>query len=154
MEEKLKKCEQEKKEYLAGWKRAKADLINYKKEEQERMGELTKYIEQEFIAEIILVLDNIELAENKTPDKNEWSEGFSNIKKQILALLKKKGVQQIEVKKGQEFDPNFQEAIEMVEGDGKSGTISEVVKKGYLLGDKVIKLLTFFNFNLLNSFFL
>ncbi len=139
MEKKLQKCEQEKKEYLEGWKRAKADLMNYKKEETERTAKIIEYIEQNNILELLPILDNIEMAEKNISSENEWAEGFSNIKKQILSFLEKKGVKPIKTK-GQLFDPNFQEAVEIIpDPDQESGIIIEEVQKGYLLGEKVIR---------------
>ncbi len=139
MEKKLKKCEEEKNEYLEGWKRAKADLINYKKEETERTAKLIEYIEKNNILELLPILDNIEIAEKNISSENEWTEGFSNIKKQILSFLEKKGVKPINTK-GQLFDPNFQEAVEIIpDPNQKSGIVLEEVQKGYLLGEKVIR---------------
>ncbi len=139
MEEDLKKCEQEKKEYLEGWKRAKADLINYKKEETDRIANLVSYIQEEFIQEMILILDNLEIAEKTISCENEWSKGFLNIKKQIFSILEKRGVKEIQTQ-DQVFDPNFHEAIDIANIPEKdSGIILEELQKGYLLKDKVIR---------------
>jgi len=43
LKKKLEECEKLKSEYLAGWQRARADLLNYKKDEIERIDELIKY---------------------------------------------------------------------------------------------------------------
>ena len=57
------KCE----EYLNGWKRERADFLNYKKDEMERIGQLVKYANEELILKIIPILDNIYLAETHVP---------------------------------------------------------------------------------------
>ena len=54
------KCE----EYLNGWKRERADFLNYKKDEMERIGQLVKYSNEELILKIIPILDNIYLCIN------------------------------------------------------------------------------------------
>ncbi len=137
--EEIKKCEEEKIEYLEGWKRAKADLINYKNEEEKRSIELINYVQKEFILEILLILDNLEMAETTMPPENEWVQGFLNIKKQMLSFLEKKGVKPIKTI-GEVFNPNFHEAVDIKEVPEKnSGTIIEEVQKGYFLGDKVIR---------------
>jgi len=46
---KLEECQKQKEEYLQGWQRARADLMNYKKTEMERVGEILKYANEEFI---------------------------------------------------------------------------------------------------------
>ena len=52
------KCEKERDEYLNGWKRAKADFINYKKEEAERFREFAKFSNEALVSELIMVLDS------------------------------------------------------------------------------------------------
>src|SRR5581483_11286000 len=48
-------------EYLAGWQRAKADFINYKKEEVARLQEVAKYGSEDLIRDLVTVLDNFDL---------------------------------------------------------------------------------------------
>jgi len=144
--EKVKKeyleCEKVKKEYLEGWKRAQADLINYKKQESIRLSELSDYVKEEFILKILPVLDNIYLAEKrltKKLKKEPWVKGMLKIKEQLLDILEKEGIEQIKCL-GEKFDPNFQEAVGEVEAkDKKSGMIIEEIRKGYLLNGKVIR---------------
>src|SRR5438552_1862464 len=59
LEELKKKSE----EYLNGWKRERADFLNYKKDEMERIGSLMKYANEEIILNILPILDSIYLAE-------------------------------------------------------------------------------------------
>lgn len=136
LEETKAKCE----EYLNGWKRERADSINYKKDEMERIGSLIKYSNEELLINIIPVLDNIYLAEAHIPEElkqNKWIEGFGHIKNQLVDFLKKEGVEQIKTI-GEVFDPNTMEAIEETDG-GLNNTVSEEVQKGYTLNGKVIK---------------
>ena len=82
LEEAKVKCE----EYLNGWKRERADFLNYKKDEMERIGQLVKYSNEELILKIIPILDNIYLAEAHVPEKlkgNAWINGFNLIKNQL-----------------------------------------------------------------------
>ena len=65
LDELEKKCE----EYLNNWKRERADFLNYKKEEMERVGFLGKYLKEDIILKILPILDNIELAEKQLPKK-------------------------------------------------------------------------------------
>src|SRR3989338_6296064 len=58
----FERCKKEKEEYLAGWQRAKADFINYKKEEAKRLETLAKYANAMLLEELITVLDNFDLA--------------------------------------------------------------------------------------------
>ena len=65
---------------------------------------------------------------------------MAKIKEQILDSLKKRGVEEIECYK-KPFDPYLQEAVEHVESEEKSGIVTEVAKRGYLLNGKVISFL-------------
>ena len=66
LKKQFEECEKQKNEYLAGWQRARADLLNYKKEEMERIGELVGYATEELILKILPILDNFEIAEQKS----------------------------------------------------------------------------------------
>lgn len=126
------KCE----EYLNGWKRERADFLNYKKDEMERIGELAKYANTEIILKIIPILDNIYLAESHVPEElknHDWIKGFQQIKTQLCDFLQKEGIEPIETV-GKKFDPNKMEAVE---GDGD--TVAEEVQRGYTLHGKIIR---------------
>jgi molecular chaperone GrpE len=136
----LEECLKLRDEYLAGWQRAKADLINYKKEEMERMGQIVRYATEELMLKILPILDNFERAEAEMSDKikeDEYFKGFLQIKTQIINLLKNFEVEETSAL-GKEFDPNFHEVVEMVEGE-EPGKIKEVVQKGYSIQDRVIR---------------
>lgn len=141
LEESEKKCA----EYLAGWQRARADFINYKKEEMERIGNLIQYSTEELIINILPVLDNFNLA---TPtasqsggqaENDKFVQGILQVKKQLEDFLKSLGVEEIKVI-GEKFDPNFHEVIEIVEPDGKEpNVIVEEVQKGYTINKKLLR---------------
>ena len=136
----LEECCKLRDEYLAGWKRAKADLINFKKEEGERMAQMAKYAAEELAHKLLPVLDNLERAEGGMPEdkkNDDYFKGFLQIKIQIKELLKQLGVEEIEAL-GAKFDPNFHEVVGESDGD-ESGAVKEVAQKGYTLRGKVIR---------------
>lgn len=138
----MEKCEKEKAEYLAGWQRARADFLNYKKEEGERMRNILKYANEDFILKILPILDNFEKAEQETPDEfkdNDYFKGLLQIKNQLQDFLKNQGVKEVE-SLGQKFNPSFHEVVEEVEAEGKeSGVIIEETQKGYLIEGKLLR---------------
>ena len=142
LKNKLKELQELKEEYLAGWQRAKADFLNYKKEEADRIGELVKYGTEDLIFKILPILDNFDLAEKKISLKlkdNEYIKGVFQIKKQLHDLLKNQGIEEIKTIK-ENFDPNFHEVVaEINSKDKKSGVIVSEVQKGYTLHGKVIR---------------
>ena len=83
LKEKLKECQKLANEYLAGWQRSKADFLNYKKDEAERIGEFLKYSNEELILKILPILDSFEKAEKEISDdkKNDkFIKGILKIK--------------------------------------------------------------------------
>lgn len=147
----LEECEAKCDEYLNNWKRERADFINYKNEEMERIGFLGKYVKEDIILKILPILDNIYLAEKQLPEnlKNgstgspqaiEWTKGFLQIQSQILDFLKKEGIEEIK-SIGEKFDPALMEATEVSGGQSsaESGMVVEEIQKGYTMDGKVIR---------------
>lgn len=129
------KCE----EYLNGWKRAKADFINYQKDEGRRFEELAKFGNEALIKDLISILDSFDLAENAHPD----NKGMRIIRTQLEELLRKRGLEPIVIKTGDPFDPSRHEALLAIENPGTASrppnTIAEELEKGYTLYRKVIR---------------
>jgi molecular chaperone GrpE len=135
LRDKLKVCVKEKQDYLDGWQRAKADFINYKKEEETRLKDVSRFAKENVILEILPVIDSFAMAEASSSS----NDGLSNIFKQFLSILKRNGLEEMDPK-GQDFNPSFHEAIEMVSSEKENeGKVVEVVQKGYLLNGKIIR---------------
>lgn len=136
--ERLKKCEAERREYLAGWQRAKADHINYKNDEGRRFEDMARFATSGLIQEILPVLDSFDLAlGHGLPE--DFKRGVVLIKSQLEEILKKRGLAEIEVKSGDEFDPEKHESLGEVAADVPEGKVAEVTQRGYLLHDKVLR---------------
>ncbi len=135
----LEKCEKERDEYLNGWKRAKADFINYKKEEAERFREFAKFSNEALVLELIMVLDSFSLGLAVLEDDKPAEKGMRLIKNQLEETLKKYGLEKITVKSGDAFDPAFHEGLKEVESAAPPGTIAEGIDIGYALNGKVIR---------------
>ena len=135
------KCQKEREEYLDGWKRAKADLINYKKDESKRFESIIKFSNEGLIRDLVNVLDSFDLAlvalENEADAKKE--KGLYLIRQLLEDILKQNGLEGIIISVGQPFDPSLQEAVAEIESDKQSGTIIEEVERGYLLNGKLIR---------------
>jgi molecular chaperone GrpE len=116
----VEKLKADREEYLVGWKRAKADLQNYKKEEAERKQELLGYVQAESVAGLLSVFD-----------------GFDRVGRQFAAYLAQQGVEEVPAL-GKKFDPAFHEAVGEAEGK-ESGKIDEVVERGYMMQGKLLR---------------
>ncbi len=138
IKEKLKHCETERKEYLDGWQRAKADLINYKKAERERFENLARFAAAGFAAELLPVLDSFHLALG--PGFSSGTEkGVLLIKSQLEDILRKNGLEEIKVDQGEELNPEKHESVGETESENEAGTVAEVVQKGYTFNGRVIR---------------
>jgi molecular chaperone GrpE len=129
-------------EYLNGWKRAKADFINHKKEEFERTQELVRYAKEDFLESVLPMIDNLRLVEKEMPkdlQENAHVQGLMLVKTQLEDFLKGHGVTAID-SIGKKFDPAIHEVIQAVEEKGKeSGEIIEEIEKGYTINGKLLR---------------
>ncbi|MBU1046284.1 nucleotide exchange factor GrpE [Patescibacteria group bacterium] len=151
LREKLNKAVEEKQEYLAGWQRAKADLINARKDFGEQKTDLLKYANTDLILQLIPVLDSFEMALKNVDESDEnlpagqaglkvWSQGVRHIYSQLMSILESNGVKQINPL-NEEFNHELHTSVENVKVDEatKKNIIVEVVQKGYELNGKIIR---------------
>ena len=139
LEEKLAAAEKQRDEYLAGWQRAKADFINYRKEEMKHLEDVAQYGSQDLIRDLIGVLDNFDLGLRSLEKNGPVEKGVYLIRTQIEDILKRKGLLKIDIKSGDVFDPNVAEALSEIPSDHPPGTIVEVIEPGYRLHEKVLR---------------
>lgn len=140
LQKELEECKKQSEEYLAGWKRAKADYLNFKKENEEASAELKSWMAKIFLMPLLNIMDSFDKAFAAIPEnlKNDaWASGIAGIKKQLEDYLKMQKVEAM-VAVGEKFDPLKHEAIESVDG-GESGKIAEEVQKGYLIDGEVLR---------------
>ena len=142
LQKKLSECEINSEEYLNNWKRAMADLINYKKDESRRMEEFAKFSNENVMLGLVALFDEINLALNYAPDElkkdTNWSEGIDKLTKKFNELLERHGVKKIETV-GKQFDPFLHEAISQEPSEKESGTIIEELRAGYSMNGKIIR---------------
>ncbi|OGN15776.1 MAG: nucleotide exchange factor GrpE [Candidatus Yanofskybacteria bacterium RIFCSPHIGHO2_02_FULL_43_22] len=124
---KLDKCQKERDEYLNNWKRERADLLNYKKEEIKRLEKFGKFANEAVILEVINVIDDLERA---TKEIN--NNGLDQVLSKFQDLLNKYGVERIKIEGV--FDPLLHEAVEGTEGDKL-----EEIRAGYTMHGQVIR---------------
>jgi molecular chaperone GrpE len=131
-------------EYLTDLKRVQADFENYKKRQAESQKELGGYLIEKLVLEIVPVLDNFRAATMHVPEEQKnspWVTGIQYIEKQLEDVVKQNGVEVIEAKAGDEFDPSIHEAVshESEEGESDTQVITQVLQNGFRIGDKVIR---------------
>lgn len=141
---KLKQIEEEKEEYLAYAQRCKADFLNYKKKEGERFKKIIDHEKEEWIIQILPILDHFEKAKKEASKRKEGNpvlEGFLQIQKYFEEFLRRQGIKEIETEIGAKFSPVFEEVIETTKNKkkGEEGIVLEIIQKGYLIEEKVIR---------------
>ena len=126
-------------EYKDGWARSQAEFQNYKKR-LDRDNELM-YVSMkgDIIKKVLPALDDLERALQNRPAENAWASGIELIVRKLQNMLESEGIKRIQAE-GEEFDPNFHEAISHEPADGvSSGHVIAVVQNGYMLGERVIR---------------
>jgi len=144
LEKELKETRQEAGENLEGWKRAKADFINYKKRQEELMVEFKKFACENIVEDFITVLDNMDLSIEHIPKQQkdlDWVKGIAHIRRMLEDTLRVNGMESIEVNVGDKFNPEIHEAVESEEKleSEEDSKIKKVLRKGYKLNGKIIR---------------
>lgn len=129
-------------EYLDNWRRAAADLSNYRKRVEKDASEMSKFANSALIARILPVLDDFDRAFQTLPANLRdltWVDGITLIQRKLAAILEAEGLKPIQAM-GKPFDPNFHEAVIHEENDQHDeGTVTGELQRGYLLNDRVLR---------------
>ena len=121
-----------------------ADNVNYRKRKDEEVARLLKFCNEDIIKDLLPVADNFEralkLAEDKTDEEFvKFNEGYKMVYCSIQNILEKFDVKAIDGA-NKPFDPVYHNAVIMEAKEGvEPGYVIEVLQKGYLYKDKVIR---------------
>lgn len=144
LREQLKAMQKERDEYLTGWQRAKADLINARQRDEADKKEFVKFANERLIDGLIPILDSFELAFNnkeswEQADKN-WRAGVEFIHQQLKKALTEAGLEEINPL-GEKFVPTRDEVVEYlpVELESDDHKILALVQKGYSLNGRPMR---------------
>lgn len=124
--------------------RDKAELINYRKRKDEELSRILKYSNEDIIKQLLPIADNFERAikmddQNLDDEVSKFLEGFKMIYCNLTNILENfevKAIDEVNIP----FDPTYHEAVLTEHQEGiESGIVLEVLQKGYLLKDRVIR---------------
>lgn len=119
-----------------------AEFENYKKRVQKDREELLKYGAESLMDELLVVLDNLEMAvEHSSSDTsaNSLLEGVELTLKELRKVLKKHGVEEIKAMK-MKFDPQLHHAMSHIDrSDVDDKTVVEEYRKGYMYKERVLR---------------
>ena len=119
-----------------------AEFDNYRRRTRQEQEEFRKIAAKDLLAELLDIEDGFENAKAtlNASDPVAWREGFDLIVRKFSSLLEKYGVKTIEAE-GTPFDPAVHEALFVIdEGDHEGEIVAQVLQRGYLLHEKVLRL--------------
>lgn len=138
----LKKAQDELAESKDKYVRLYAEFDNHRRRTAKEKLDMIQSANEQLLKALLPVIDDFERAEKSFKDKNDKeAEGFFLIQNKFKKVIDQYGVKLMEVGKGSEFNPDLQEAITQIPAPEESlkGKVVDVVEKGYLLGEKVIR---------------
>jgi molecular chaperone GrpE len=117
-----------------------AEFENHRRRTAKEKLEMIQGANEQLLKSLLPVLDDFERAEKSFKDSGDKSsEGFILIQNKFRKILDQYGIKPMPVEKGSAFNADLHEAITQVPEDGMKGKVVDVVEKGYLLNDKVIR---------------
>ena len=135
----LKEEKEKSDEYYEHLKRNMAEFDNYKKRISKEKDMMYNTISADIISELLPILDNFDKALNAETLDESYKNGMAMIYNQFNDTLQKLGVEEIDAL-NKVFDPNFHEAVMHIEDESfGEKEIVEVFRKGYKIGDKIIR---------------
>ena len=139
LEARLKKAELAAAEHHDAWLRAKAEADNIRKRARGEVTSAHKFAVEGFASELLAVKDSLEAAlaaENASVES--MRSGVELTLKQLAGVFERFNLAEINPV-GQKFDPHRHQAISTMESDAEPNTVVQVLQKGYLLHDRVIR---------------
>jgi len=139
LEQQLRQAELAAQEHHDAWLRAKAEADNVRKRAQSEIAGAHKFAVENFASELLAVKDSLEAAlATETLNAESLRSGVELTLKQLNAVFAKFSLSEINPA-GQRFDPHRHQAISAVESDLEPNTVVQVLQKGYLLHERVIR---------------
>src|SRR5262245_9263316 len=139
LDEQLKKAELAAREHQEAWLRAKAEADNIRKRAQSEIASAHKFALENFATELLPVKDSLEAAlsaENATTES--MRSGVQLTLKQLATVFDRFHITEVNPV-GQKFDPHRHQAISTQESDAEPNTVLQVLQKGYLLHERVVR---------------
>jgi molecular chaperone GrpE len=140
LEESLRQAELKASEHHDAWLRAKAETENVRRRAAEDVEKARKFAVDRIAGELLAVKDSLEAALT-TGDKATLETVLSGVEitlKQLSGVFEKNNIVEVNPL-GAKFDPNAHQAIGMVDSDQEPNTVAQVLQKGYLLNERVLR---------------
>lgn len=138
-EELLRRAELAAAEHHDAWLRARAEAENIRKRAQTEIANAHKFAVESFAGELLAVMDSLEAALAADSDAaGNMKSGVELTLKQLKSVFERFNLTEINPA-GQKFDPHRHQAISTVESEAEPNTVVQVLQKGYLLHDRLVR---------------
>ncbi len=141
----LADAEAKKDEYLEIAKRTQADFENFRKRMTAEVQAASVHGKLQMARDVVPVLDDLERAlqaaglDPEGDSEDGLAHGVLLVFRGLRETLRRNGIEQVDPT-GEKFDPNLHEALSTIPVEGaESGTVAEVMQKGYRFGDQLIR---------------
>jgi molecular chaperone GrpE len=118
--------------------RLQAEFENYKKRIDREKEISIKYASDDIIIKLLPILDTFEIAIKNADEKSNFVDGMKLLFSQLYSTLEKEGLTQINPI-NEKFDPEKHEVLLCEESEKPENTVLEVLQKGYILKDRIIR---------------
>lgn len=144
IKEELKRCKAEKQQYLDGWQREKADLLNIRKRQADELERIRVRTQSECIEKLLPLCDSFDMAMSNSDAweraDQSWRKGIEQIHTQLQNILTSYDVHTVG-SVGEAFNPHLHEAVSSapVSNEKEHQTIVTVYQKGYRAGENLVR---------------
>lgn len=140
LDERLAAAEAKATEMQDAYLRAKADAENIRRRAQEDVAKAHKFAIENFAEALVPVKDSLEMAlKLDTPSIESLKEGVEMTLKQLSSAFDKNRLVEINPAPGEKLDPMRHQAISMVPAEQDANTIVNVLQKGYMIADRLLR---------------
>lgn len=120
--------------------RARAEVENVRRRAQEEVAKARKFGTESFAESLIPVKDSLEAALSLSDQTAQaWKEGVEATLRQLNTAFERNLMKEIAPVPGDRFDPHQQQAISSVPSDLPEGAVVQLLQKGYLIADRVLR---------------
>jgi molecular chaperone GrpE len=140
LEESLRQAELLAQEHHDAWLRAKAETENVRRRGADDAEKARKFAVEKFAGDLLAVKDSLEaaLAIGDKASIESLKSGVELTLKQLVSVFEKNNIAEVSPL-GEKFNPNNHQAIGLIDGEGEPNTVANVLQKGYLLNERVLR---------------